>query len=1129
MKKILLPILLLELCFCKTIYKWKLDIKDQEGKNKIELTPGKFTKIYFELTSATDLAFPFLSEDSYVLSFDDNNIISLDKYIILTPRENLVYSTYIGLNCENLISGDSYQVNIKVIPNNEQTEEETIEYKEIDVLINKKEIKIDLDILFYSMPKSSFNLFKLKEEPYNINEISIKADKIEGFEFEDIVIKPFNEREQLDEKNSVNHGIIFDSSFGLTNPDLSERSFSLKINLVDDKLKQCYKLSKEEFKFNIEKEIPKIDERLKKVIKFSFEDITEKYDNTTNFKIKTIIPEAPIMLTCFLKQKLIVYSKNQKEQQNLKYKNIITQSGDFIIEVNNLEFNSEYFANCEFSDTNYEDNQRNKININIGNKDNYDIIHQLKTTRESKRIPQCIELMFDQKKISEFKELGSLICKYFMKKDEPFKIRDLPTIVCEIVETNEENATVCVSPSPKFNIEEYTKISNNYNFNASFNNFIEHVKKIYFAKIIGGIEYDLNLDNSIYTYISGIQTRTTGKYRNTTYYLRIISIHSQKVQCFYNSEFTEKDSKSTNYDSSMILSPNNLDLFISFHLWKEIYTFYNLNLICYSLPNFNYKYESHDFGNIFTYYNTEKNKYYYNGETDNGFNFNNNTINCNEKKNKINPICLENEKIPINRIIKTDLPEFLKEVDIKINLFSKTTEPIKFYYLNKFYKNYTNEINFETKNVKEFLEKSIEILKYLSHINCTRASELEEDIRGIEPNYTNCRSMKQEYMMPIINTLDTIISMANNNNINLILSNIGGKDLEENLKYILIFLKELTNNEDSYSDGWILTVTDFVIMLQEKYDEYWPKVYEQLNNNKNYLVYIEEVEKEVLLSIFEILTSIPRIIHYNEIDGYLNNTKENMTKTGLIINDISIKVQNAIVNFSKKMNKLDINSNNNGYFENILATSAEEKKTFEISKDINLEMDSKSLLSTKEAYSLQIFTFDSPLVTLYPQENPKESYNTLNNFISITLLNEEGKEIKIENINKKNRPKILYAKDKYEGLKGCYYYDENKHILKTDGMSFDDNYVYNNKNYYKCEPSHLSMFTAGTNKHADNVENEDKSYFAAWKITVIIFAVLIALIVAIIIIIHLKKRKINNNTIDSSFGKNEGLMKEELS
>ena len=114
MEKILLSILLLELCSCKTIYKWKLDIKDQEGKNKIELTPGKFTKIYFELTSTTDLAFPFLSEDSYVLSFDDNNIISLDKYIILTPRENLVYSTYIGLNCENLISGDSYKVNIKV-------------------------------------------------------------------------------------------------------------------------------------------------------------------------------------------------------------------------------------------------------------------------------------------------------------------------------------------------------------------------------------------------------------------------------------------------------------------------------------------------------------------------------------------------------------------------------------------------------------------------------------------------------------------------------------------------------------------------------------------------------------------------------------------------------------------------------------------------------------------------------------------------------------------------------------------------------------------------------------------------------------------------------------------------------
>ena len=463
------------------------------------------------------------------------------------------------------------------------------------------------------------------------------------------------------------------------------------------------------------------------------------------------------------------------------------------------------------------------------------------------------------------------------------------------------------------------------------------------------------------------------------------------------------------------------------------------------------------------------------------------------------------------------------------------TEPIKFYYMDKLYGNYSSIFNAQNQNKIEFLEKSIEILKDLSNINCSRASEedLDGDIKYLFPNYTDCRSAKQEYMKPIINSLNTIVSMENTININMILSFIGGKDLEENLKYILVFLKELTNNEDSYADGWLSIVTNFAIILQEKFDEYWPAVYEQLNNNQNYLVYIEEVKKEILLTIFDILKSITRIINYNEIDGYLDNEKEKMTKTGLILNDLSMKVQNAIISISKKMNKYDMSTNSNGFFENILASSADGKKTLEISKDISLEIDSKSLLSTKNAYSLQIFTFDSPLVTLYPQENSTNSStktNTLNNFISITVLNEKGEEISIKNISAENRPKILYDKDEYSDLKGCYYYDEKEQILKTDGMFFDDNYEYNNKKYYKCESSHLTMFTAGTTEIADKeTPNDGKSSdVKAWHVILISFGVLAVLILVVIIICHFKKNKVNSETIDSSFGKNEGLMNEEL-
>ena len=627
--KIILVYLLLEISICSTVYKWKLDIVNEERQSEIKLTQGKFTKIYFVLTNATELIFPFLEEDSFILTFDDENIISLDKEIILTPKENLVYSTFIGLKCDNSITEDTYKIKIEVTPYNEETLNDLIEYSPIEASIKKGEFNIDLNILFSSMPKNSFNLFQLSEEPYNVDEIKIKVSEIKGFNFNDIVIKSFIEREKLYDESSSNHGFIFSSIFGLNNEEeLTDKSFTLNLILESEKLTKCYNIP-DKFTFSIEKDIPNINETLKKVVKYSFEDITEKYGLTTNFKIKTIIPEAPIMLTCSIGEKLLVPQKGEEVKPYSIYKNIITKSGDFIIEVNNLEFNSEYFANCEFSDTNYEDNKRNKIDITIGNRDNYDIVHQLKTTRESKRIPKCVKLAINKDKISEFKEVGSLICKYFMKKDEPFKVRDLQTIICQIIEIDEENATVCVSPSPEFNIEEYIKSSHDYNFNNSFNHFIEHVKNIYFAKISEGIEYDLNFDNSVYTYISGIGQRSSGaNIRNTTYSISIISLHSQKVQCLSTSKLTKNDSKSTDYDLSIILTPNKENLFSSFHLLTEDYLCYSLNLKCYSLPNFKYIYESQDYGNIVTFYNTEKKRYYYNGECENGYKFNNDTINC---------------------------------------------------------------------------------------------------------------------------------------------------------------------------------------------------------------------------------------------------------------------------------------------------------------------------------------------------------------------------------------------------------------------------------------------------------------------------------------------------------------------
>ena len=255
MDKIFLIFLLFQLCICGTVKRWRLNVVYEGEDSKIKLTPGKFSKIYFELTNEADLTFPFLEEDSYILKFkEDENIISLNETIILTPKENLVYSTYIGLKCHNSIPEEQkeYEIEIEVTPNEGKADDNSIEYSNFLVLINWEQLDIDLDILFTSMPKNSFNLFHINKELYNIDEIRIIAYENEKLNFEDIIIKSFNERERIEEENSENHGIFFDFPFGLNNQeeDLEENTFTFSIKLADDnKLQKCYQLSRKGFAF----------------------------------------------------------------------------------------------------------------------------------------------------------------------------------------------------------------------------------------------------------------------------------------------------------------------------------------------------------------------------------------------------------------------------------------------------------------------------------------------------------------------------------------------------------------------------------------------------------------------------------------------------------------------------------------------------------------------------------------------------------------------------------------------------------------------------------------------------------------------------------------------------------------
>ena len=116
--------------------------------------------------------------------------------------------------------------------------------------------------------------------------------------------------------------------------------------------------------------------------------------------------------------------------------------------------------------------------------------------------------------------------------------------------------------------------------------------------------------------------------------------------------------------------------------------------------------------------------------------------------------------------------------------------------------------------------------------------------------------------------------------------------------------------------------------------------------------------------------------------------------------------------------------------------------------------------------------------------------------------------------------KSYISKIKYESTKKCFYYNEEKKELENDGVVIDENYVYNEKSYFKCTSSHLTAFTAGTYNF--------NSSLPWWGVLLIVSSILLVLVCFVIIFIIVKKKKdksrLSKTQIDSTFKKKEELL-----
>ena len=143
-------------------------------------------------------------------------------------------------------------------------------------------------------------------------------------------------------------------------------------------------------------------------------------------------------------------------------------------------------------------------------------------------------------------------------------------------------------------------------------------------------------------------------------------------------------------------------------------------------------------------------------------------------------------------------------------------------------------------------------------------------------------------------------------------------------------------------------------------------------------------------------------------------------------------------------------------------------------------------------------------------------FQEVENKISITLYDSNGKEISIKDIKEAFRPQILYLKEKYNHLKACYYYDENRNDLVTDGISAVKKVEYMGKEYFKCVSSHLSSFTAGT------YGSNDKSNTAT--IVLIIVGIIVLIAIALLAYIIIRRRASQSVDVAKDFNTKEGLV-----
>ena len=552
---------------------------------------------------------------------------------------------------------------------------------------------------------------------------------------------------------------------------------------------------------------------------------------------------------------------------------------------------------------------------------------------------------------------------------------------------------------------------------------------------------------------------------------------------------------------------------------------YSLIMQCFNLPGFSYRYENTGifFPYAYLYTDTEEDQ-----DVPPILNIN---INCNEDQNKLNPHCLKDISNSIYDIIKTSIPDY--SINFISDSIFKLSLSAKFLSLKMLKEELTSFIENE-KIKKRTMQELIYYMKiisdYSSIIDCTifcsgTTNNEEETINNSQ--YKECRNKKKEYILLLIEIIEKYFEYEKIEE--LIKEGISGT-IEENFKNILFLIYRMTMNSDSIKEEKSDILFKMVFRLIDKFEDLWILLQNELLEDSALNSTIRAVKKDISNLYIKILTNLINIIHFNEIDGYIQTNSR--TKSGIMKNEQGKKLQNYILNFIKYFNEFGNNTykiSNSIQFNVTIINNEEINVLSEVKQDniisfsdkgIYVVFDYKKLMKEKGGHSIQFVLFDSPLIPIRRNKNDDKDC-TVRDFISISIFDKNGNEININDIPNDSKPIILYNKTFHKNLKQCFYYNISEEDLEIDGVETEDNYLFNNEKYLKCTYEHLTSFTAGDyidpSSEENSKENENLSTgLELWAILLIIFSIIIILAIIIVVFIICRKKRTKNNDIEES-------------